>query len=231
MENKTDQTQMPVNLSPGMRLEVMTMENRLIFMGKIDWVKEGTIQLVDSTGSDLPYIEYNSKVKLRGFWKSQPVFLEGMVGGTSTAFWRIDRLRTLQTQEQRGYFRQNVKLSATIMCVNEVFKEGAPADQKKRTPVPCEVVNISASGAMVLSEGEFQQGDWVYVMNMTLLPEEKPFAFTCIVRRALDKGRYMEYGCEFCDPEDEERERLIQSILQLQRRELQLRRGDAEDFI
>lgn len=216
-------------LISGMRLEVISMKNCLIFMGKIDWVKDDTIQLVHSAGGELPYIEYNSTIKLRGFWQGQPVFMKGVIRGSTKRFWRIDQLHTLQISEQRGYFRQNVKLGATIMCVNEVFEEGAEEDAEKRMPVPCEIANISAGGVMVLSKGNFREGDWVYVMNMALLPDENPLAFTCIVRRVIDKGKQMEYGCEFCDLEDQERERLIQSILKLQRIELRLRRENLDD--
>ena len=52
----------------------------------------------------------------------------------------------------------------------------------KKIPMPCYVENISASGAMVFAKSAFEVGDWVYLMGMRLLPEEKPFAFTCIVR-------------------------------------------------
>lgn len=236
MEKKLEQEerlqkekQLP-ELLPGMRLEVMTMENRLIFMGQIDWVKEDAIQLRDCSGRELPYVEYNSKIKLRGFWQAHPVFIEGMIGGSSKTFWRIDRLHTLQINEQRGYFRQNVKLDATIMCINEAFGEGNMEDAAKKIPVPCYVANISASGAMVIAKSVFAEGDWVYLMDMHLLPDEKPFAFTCIVRRAIQRDNGMEYGCEFCDLESKDRERLIQSILKLQRQELKSRRGDPEDL-
>ena len=218
----------PPQLDVGMRLEVVTTENKLIFVGQIEWIKEDTIQIVDVTGVDLPYVQYNSPVKLRGFYHSRAMFLEGQIKGSSRKFWRVDRLKTLQTREQRGYFRQNISRTARVMCLNEIFGGQQVGNARKKEPVDCQVANISATGVMLLMQEEYQVGDWLWLMDLVLEPGEKPLSMTCIVQRAVAREGIREYGCEFYDLEQVDRERLIQSILDLQKKERKQRRGDRE---
>lgn len=223
-----EQLQKLPKLELGMRLEVVTAENKLIFVGKIEQLEKNGIQVADVTGGDVPYIQYNTPVKLRGFYHTSAILLEGLIGGSTRKFWRIDRLRTLQAKEQRGYFRQNIDRNAKMMCLNEIFGEQRPGDEAKKAPVDCKVANISATGAMILAKETFQVGDWLWLMDLALTPGEKPFALTCVVRRAVEREKNWEYGCEFYELDSEEQERLIKSILALQHRERQERRKDRE---
>lgn len=227
MDSVEQGTNLP-QLDVGMRLEVMTTENKLIFVGQIEWIKGDAIQIVDATGGDLPYIQYNSPIKLRGFYHSSALFLEGQIGGSSRKFWRIDRLRTLQTKEQRGYFRQNISRKARVMCLNEIFGGQKAGNDRKKVPMDCEVANISATGVMLLSKGEYQVGDWLWLMDFVLEPGEKPLAMTCTVRRVVVHDENIEYGCEFYNLDKAEQEQLIQSIVVLQKKEWKQRREDRE---
>lgn len=218
-------------LEPDMRLEIMTSENRLIFLGRIEWVKANAIQVCDILGEDLPYIEYNTPIKLRGFSDNCAFYLEGIVGGNTRLFWRIDHLATLQAGERRGYFRQNVVLDAVAMRISSPFEKGTVAGSPQGPLVGCTIINISATGAMMVIKEPFQEGEWVSLSNVRLQPKEPPFTFTCAIRRKIiQEDGSIAYGCEFYDLHSEEQERLIKIILLLQRKELNARRSSSDDL-
>lgn len=215
-------------LGKGVRLEVVTPENKLIFVGVIEWAKKDVMQIVDVTGADVPVIPYNSPVKLRGFYHSHPIFLEGQIGGSTQKFWRIDRLKALQLSEQRGYFRQNISREAKVACINEVFGIQKSDEGSKELVQACKVANISATGVLILSHENFQEGDWLRLMDLELVPGEKTFMLTCVVRRVTHYETGNGYGCEFYKLSSGEQDRLIRSILVLQRKERQARQTERD---
>lgn len=221
-------------LTPGMRLEVMTLKNRLIFLGRIEWVKGATVQIVDESGGDLPYIEFNSPVKVRGFSKGNAFCLQGSIGGSTRQLWRVEQLAALQTGERRGYFRQNVRLKAVVARTENPFekqetKEETQEETQEQEPaVDCRISNISATGAMIETKAVFETGDWVQLTNVKVCDGTRPFAFICAVRRAIERKHVMEYGCEFYAMDSEEQERLIKLILRLQHDELKARRSEPD---
>ncbi len=221
-------------LVPGMRLEIMTENNRLIFLGEITQIEPGVVQVEDVEGVSLPYIEYNTSLKLRGFCEGKPFCLEGVITGSTMRFWRVEKLSTLQSGERRNYFRQNVRLEGRAVRIGSPFERGAAAEVPQEPPVDCVVANLSASGAMVLAPFGWSEGDWIRLENLRVEPKEPPFTLTCSIRRVMEhedlwSHSHRAYGCEFYGLEGEEQERLIKLILQLQHRELRARRGDPDD--
>ncbi len=252
-------------LTPGMFLEVLTNQNRLIFRGRvIDVNKSGdAIRIADVEEASLPYVEYNSCIKLRGFSGNEAICLVGMIGGSTKTFWKIDRLRTLQTSERRDYFRQIISVEAQILRVEDAQEDqaGENGDERERqraevtstsslrpesrtetirtestqtsanlTPggtyaAAGRLLDISAGGCMMVSKGIFRVNERVSMKNVVIMPGQPPFDFTGIIRRAIQRENLWEYGCEFLEMDDQERDRLIQIILVLQRKELQARRS------
>ncbi len=220
--------EMPL-LETGMRLEVVTNDNKLVFVGRIESVENHAIRVADVTGADVPYIEYNSPIKLRGFYHAKAIFLEGMIGGSTNKFWKIDRLHTLQISEQRSYFRQNIVRDVNVMCINELYGMPRPENETDH-PISCRLMNISATGLLIsMKKDLYQEGDWLRLTDLVLQPNEKPFSLTCAVRRRviLDDSVYG-YGCEIYELDRREQERLIHGILLLQRQERQARQKEME---
>ena len=54
-------------LHPDMTVEVLTMENRLTFVGKVETVRNGAVVLREAKGDSLPPVMYNREIKLRYF--------------------------------------------------------------------------------------------------------------------------------------------------------------------
>ena len=201
-------------LYSGMLVEVLTLDNHLIFVGTLEVLDRGILQIRDETGQDVPQVEYNLKVKLRAFRQSEWITaLFGFVCGSSPEFWRVDRLEVVQTQEKRDFFRQNIRIEAQVRAM-----------QDSRTR-PCRVLDVSAGGVLIRCQEEFREGQLVRLSGVRLLEEEEIFNFTCRVQRIIPDGSYTNYGCQFEQMTTKDEDRLMRVILVLQRKALQARRG------
>ena len=209
----------------GMALRMLTMDNRLIFIGRIERIRRNTIQVSDDKGVNVPNVVYNTKIKMRGFYHNQAITLEGSISGSSEKFWRIENLRSLQGAEQREYFRQSANLEAMVMGANGIFGGGKDTTQEG-VPVPCKIADISATGTMFKAKADYQAGDWLLLTNMNLGSGPVPSTFTCIVRRVIGEGTTKSYGCEFYNLGGSEREDLIRAIFAFQRKEVRDRSSD-----
>ena len=212
-----DSQEMP-ELYSGMKVEVLTMENHLLFVGRLKVLGGGVLEMRRDTGDPLPQALYNSKVKLRGFQRnSQPFCVTGTVGKSSRDFWQIENLEILQSQEHRNFFRQNTDMDARVMPSGRYRGLG-------REQAECRVLDVSAGGARVLTKNVYQEGDF-FQLEAALLPNERPFSITCQVLRVTPKkGFRYEYGCRFEALDEKERQRLLRAIFTIQRKMLQAQR-------
>lgn len=205
-------------LSSGMRVEVQTMENHLLFVGRLKVLDGGVLEIRRDTGDPLPQALYNSKVKLRGFQSnSQPFCITGTVGKSSRDFWQIENLQVLQNRENRGFFRQATDLDARVMPSGHYRGAG-------REVTECKVLDVSAGGARVLSRNVYLEGDR-FQLEAELLPDERPFTVVCRVLRVTPrKGFKYEYGCKFEGLSEQEQQRLLRAVFTIQRKILQAQR-------
>ncbi len=205
-------------LSSGMKVEVLTMENHLLFVGRLKVLDGGVLEMRRDTGDPLPQALYNSKVKLRGFQRnSQPFCITGTVGKSSRDFWQIENLQILQSRENRSFFRQNTDLDARVMPSGHYRGVG-------RELTECKVLDVSAGGARVLSRNVYLEGDR-FQLEAELLPDERPFTVVCQVLRVTPrKGFKYEYGCKFEGLSEQEQQRLLRAVFTIQRKILQAQR-------
>lgn len=201
------------DLYNGMKVEVSTPTNVLIFVGRLRVLDNDTLELRGEDGGFLPRAVYNQQVKIQGLQKNGQRFtLDGAVGPNAPTFWRIERLRVLQSYENRNSFRQPSGAEGWVY----------PTTSSQGQRFPCKVLDISAGGARVVTQKLFQL-DVAFRLVVSLLPEEEPFTLTCKVRRTQvhskpgSPGRRFEYGCQFVDTPHREQERLVQAVFTLQR--------------
>lgn len=201
----------------GMKAEVLTPANALIFVGRIRLLTGNQVDVLGETGGFLPRAVYNQRVKLRCFQRDGDTFtLNGTVGPNDPKFWRIEKLESLQSSENRNFFRQNIGVEGQIL-----FDSG----QK----VSCKVLDVSAGGARVLTSKLFQLNS-TFQLEASFLPTEDPFTLTCLIKRTSVRAqtaspmKKYEYGCQFVDVLPREQERLLQVVFTLQRKALRARR-------
>lgn len=207
----------------GMKVEVLTPANALIFVGKLVRFRDKAVEIRAESMGVVPRAIYNQKVKLRCFQRDGDTYtLNGVVAQNNHEFWCIEQLEHLQSSENRSFFRQNTLAEGFIR----------PYASSKGAKIPCKVLDISAGGARVQTERLFTQNE-TFSLEASLLPRDEPFCVTCRVMRVTARPtpgsitQKYEYGCRFEDVPPREQERLLQSIFTLQRKVLQARRDSA----
>ncbi|MCI9119928.1 MAG: PilZ domain-containing protein [Oscillibacter sp.] len=205
----------PPELYDGMRIEVMTPENHLLYVGRLKIYSASILEIRSESDGELPRALYKQAVKLRGFQRNSEAFtLNGTICHSSPAFWHVENIRFLQREDQRSFFRQNTDTEATFVL------DGHWPDEA----VPCRILDLSAGGLRITTKEQLPVGS-IFHISTALLENEDPFTITCQIRRAAEQqmGSF-EYGCQFIGLPPKDQERLLQVIFVLQRKMLQARR-------
>lgn len=201
----------------GMKVEVLTLENHLLFVGQVRVLSGDRLRIRTEDPTDrLPRILYGTKVKVRGFQRNFQTFaLYGIVTQNTSEFWNIEQLEYLQNQESRNFFRQKIEMDGKIL---------SGTGGKDSSGIACKILDISAGGTCVLTKEVYEKGDR-FVLESRFFPEEEPFIFTCQIQRISEREhKDMEYGCEFLNLSEKEQERLLRVIFKIQRETLQHQR-------
>ena len=70
-------------LKPGMMAEVMTPENRLLFVGRVDKIQESGVSIRETNDDTLPMVLVNKPVKVRFYQESGSIVLNAKVCGST----------------------------------------------------------------------------------------------------------------------------------------------------
>ena len=216
-------------LHPGMRLEVLTQDNKLIFIGELRLIEDAALHIFGLSRAYLPPVLYNTPVRLKGYLDGmRPMVLKGLICGSTSWFWKVDRLEALYVKDNRMYFRQCVNRSGRVMCVNEIFMPEGLSPSGHMQPVGCSILNISGDGILVQCQEQYQVGDWLLLMDISIVPEIKNFSFTCQVRRVEEGLGGGLYGCHLEGLEQKEQDLLLRAIFMVQRAEIEAHRQQEE---
>lgn len=204
-------------LRPDMTVEVLTMENRLTFVGKVETVRNGAVVLREARGDSLPPVMYNKEVKLRYFQGERGnVVVNARVCGSTNLIWKVDRLESKYTKEQRAFFRQSISPDTAALCSRRAGING-PA----KKAAPCQVLDVSAGGMLISSREEYMVNDRLSITGIYLAEGLEPFSFSCQVRRAGERDMGVaRYGCQFESLSPKEQDRLLRAIFIVQREEI-----------
>ena len=222
--NETPQTERPeqnaanvdLGLRPGMTVEVLTMENRLTFVGKVESFRGGAVVIREAKGDELPPVLYNKEIKLRFFRERSNLVLQGKICGSSRSIWKVDRLESQFSKEQRAFFRQRISPNTPAVCTRRTSL-GSPTKQSD----PCNVIDISAGGVLISSREEYQVDDRLSIDRVCLEGTPEPFDFRCKVRRVGEREMgSVRYGCQFETLSAKEQDRLLRAIFIVQRAEI-----------
>lgn len=207
-------------LKPDMMAEVMTPENRLIYVGKIDKIQSGGVYIREAKDDTLPMVLVNKPVKVRFYGETGSIVLQGKVCGSTLKMWKVDRLESTFTKEQRAFFRQSISVNIEARCCKRAARGGSGV------LVPCQVLDISAGGILISSTEIFTEGDRIQISGAALIPSESAFSFNCQVRRAgeWEKG-VNRYGCQFEALSPKDQDRLLRAIFTIQREEIKKRKA------
>lgn len=216
-ELEPELTQNSFGLRLGTTVEVMTLENRLTFVGKVDRLKGEAVFIRETAGGELPPVLYNKEIKLRFFQAERNLVLLGKICGSTKYLWKVDRLESKFAKEQRAFFRQRVSLDTTALC----SRRPSRTKMGKRA-APCHVLDVSGGGILISSKEKYDVEDRLAISGIYLVESEEPYAFSCLVRRVLPETEtdFIRYGCQFESLSPKEQDRLLHAIFILQREEI-----------
>lgn len=213
-----------LDIRQGTTVEVLTMENRLTFVGKVESFRNGAVIVREAKGNDLPPVLFNKEIKMRFYQNGRSLVLYGKVCGSTNTIWKLDRLQSSYVTEQRVFFRQRISPKVMAKCTlrDPSGREGRAAD--------CQVLDISAGGMLISSKDkeDYKEGDRLSITEVQLVKGERPFDFGCCVRRAGQRERgVIRYGCQFDPLPPKEQDRLLRAIFTVQREELKIQKDRA----
>ena len=196
-----------------MTVEVLTLDNRLTFVGKVDRFSGKSIVIRESRGGELPPVLYNKEIKLRFFLGQDSLVVHGKICGSSKTIWKLDRLESRSAKEQRAFFRQRMSPNVKAVCT----KLNGP-ELREGEAFPCQVLDVSAGGLLMSSHTQYAVNDHLQITELHLAQEMDTFTFNCQVRRAGEREMgQIRYGCQFDTLPPKEQDRLLRAIFIVQR--------------
>lgn len=210
-----------LGLRPGMTVEVLTTENRLVFLGKVEGIKDGAVTVRDNRWNELPQVMYNREIRLSFKHDGDTTMVRGKICGCNDEIWKLDQMESMFTKDQRASFRQSISTSVQAIC----HRCSARGDPEKEG-VDCQVLDVSSGGLMFSSSESYEMGDRLLLRGVRLAESVDPFSFGCRVRRVgePDEDGVIRYGCQFEPMSDREQDRLLRAIFVVQREEIRIQK-------
>ena len=209
-------------LSPGMTVEVLTTENHMVFLGKVDSIKDGAVILKDNRGNELPQVMYNREIRLSFKHDGDTTMVRGKICGCSEEIWKLDQLESMFTRDQRASFRQSISTSIQAKC----HRRRPPRGEPEKEGTDCQVIDVSSGGLMFSSAESYEMGERLLIKDARLAESLEPFGFSCQVRRvgSPDEDGVARYGCQFDPMSGREQDRLLRAIFIIQREEIRIQK-------
>ncbi len=195
----------------GMRVEVATMEGRLLFAAKLTGVHRGRGKLVEYAGGRaVPHGAATLQVKIRGYNEQQEkaVHMEGFITPQPGHVWKVESLRLLEVSNNRAFFRMKTDLDGTVTSFT-----GMSAGER-----PCKLLNISVGGVRIRADRRYRDGD-KFLLKVKLGEDRDPSTIFCQVLRTVElEGGGYEYGCRFLELSEADEAAITQSVYMFQRK-------------
>ena len=210
-----------IELWPGMMAEVMTPENRLLFVGRVDKIQESGVSIRETNDDTLPMVLVNKPVKVRFYQESGSIVLNAKVCGSTRKRWKGDRRESTFVSLPRAVFRHSMSVNIEARCGKPSKRGGRP-----QVHFPCQVLDISAGGILISCSEVFAEEDRLAVIDAPLVANAPTFTFNCQIRRAsVWKKGVNRYGCQFEALSPRDQDRLLQAIFTIQREEIRKRKA------
>ena len=198
----------------GLRVEALTEEHTLLFMGELTIGENGRGTLAMQSGYEGPQLAEDEKLHifLRGYdqFEKKAIHMECDISGYTSDIYRMDRLKLDGKDNDRAFYRQPVGISGEVRHV----------DTEGTTQIlPCIVENISAGGACFRSEAVYALGSRL-LLRSQLLPDSS-IALVCSVCRIKGRGDgVFEYGVKFEELDANSEDLIAKAILDLQLKQM-----------
>lgn len=194
----------------GMRVEVTTLEERLLFVAKLMNLREGKGELHQYSEANISKEQEALPVKIRGYsdHEKKAVYMDGTITSMPDHIWKVEELQVTKIENARVFYRLSTDLDATVTTFS-----GLGAGER-----PCKLLNISVGGACIGSEHQYHKGD-KFLLKVRLLADRPESAMLCQVLRIIEREKAeFEYGCQFLEMTEEDQRAITQNIFAAQRK-------------
>ncbi len=192
----------------GIRVEVMTFDDELLFAAKLMDFKKDTAELYQYPETGMPSGGESLPVRIRGYsaFKRKAVYMEGVITPEMKQMWRVEDIVIKKVENDRAFFRLNMDTDAVLTLPDE-------PDAAEKI---CKLLNISIGGACIFSEDEYPMGSR-FLLRTRLLEGGAEFSLSCEVLRIIEKDEAgYEYGCRFLEISEADQKKIIQSMFAIQ---------------
>lgn len=196
------------------RCVILSMKNQILFRGIVShYDAVNNVIRVDAKHDCAVrgFVDSGDRIKLqikeRGS-DERLALIEGTVEQAMQNFLFLTPQHIEEKSEGRTYFRQNVMLEASVFRV-----DGEGGEE------PCIIVDISATGISIQSDGDYPVGERLCIKNQRLRENGRAHNMQFAVVRKSEQtgGRYRNfYGCRFENMPAGEQDRIFQDIFALQ---------------
>lgn len=193
----------------GMRVEVANDKGRPLFVAKLEALDGDRGELHQYSETVGLQIDESILVKIRGYdeREKKAVYMEGTMTAMPQHVWQVEGLTVTGMENARAFFRLETNLDATVTKFSGL-------EMGERS---CKLLNISVGGACIGSDRKYHKGDR-FLLKVKLLDDSPVSAMFCEVLRVTERGNSkFEYGCKFLELTEEDQEKIIQSIFEVQR--------------
>lgn len=193
-------------LDHGMPVEVMKDFDTVLLFGRLtaDSPKVLTIGRIPGEKA-FPVCKGGSAVLVRGYdSRMAPVLLRGRVLCSSGTRCVVGELKRIPYQTRREIARYPLTPPASVCTMDD-----AAPDQ----PQPCQLLNISAGGACIVTEQPYQTGQQLRLRVELVKGAGRAAVYRCRVVRATPRsGGCFEYGLAFTQLDEGSRSALMGDI-------------------
>lgn len=200
----------------GMKVEVTTLDEELLFVAKLHGLRGNTAELHQYSEADISQESEPIHVRIRGYsdHERKAVYMEGVISPLPKHIWQVEELTVTKTGNDRAFFRLSTNLDATVTMFS-----GLEMGER-----PCKLLNISVGGAGISSEYRYHKND-KFLLKVQLLEDRPESAIFCQVLRVVEKDESrFEYGCQFLEMTEEDQEKITQNIFAAQLEERRRRK-------
>lgn len=193
----------------GMRVEVTTEDGRLLFVAKLLGLRGNQAELHQYSEAEISQPEEPLHVRIRGYsdHARKAVYMEGNITPGQKHIWQVEELTVTHVENERAFFRLSTNLDATVTMFS-----GLQMGEK-----PCKMLNISVGGAFISSQFQYHKGD-KFLLKVRMIEDRPESVMYCQVLRVVEKeGADNEYGCQFLELTEEEKDKITQNIFTAQR--------------
>ena len=194
----------------GIRVEVTTLDERLLFVAKIVGIRGNRAELHQYSETGILKVEEPIPVKIRGYsdHERKAVYMEGSITSGPEHIWQVADLVITRVENDRAFFRLSTDLDASVTAFG-----GLEAGEKA-----CKLLNISVGGACIGSPCRYHKGD-KFLLKVKLLEDRPESAMFCQVLRIVEREHAdFEYGCRFLELTEEDQRAITQNIFAAQRK-------------